>query len=82
MENQEVRRINTITPEEILDKCPGPIISRRKAAELTGGLMGERHLANLDSAGIGPARRVKIGKRAGYESESFAEWLASRIEAK
>ena len=81
MENQEVMG-DSITVKEILDNCPGPIISRRRAAELTGGLMGERHLANLDSAGLGPARRVKIGKRAGYQSESFATWLAARIESK
>ncbi len=68
--------------DKILSACPGPIISRKEAAKLTGGLISEKYLANLDCSGLGPNVRVRIGRRTGYNSESFAEWLASRMEKK
>jgi hypothetical protein len=64
---------------DIMQACGGPVVSRSRASEITGGLIGPRTLANYDSAGRGPAGRIKIGKSAGYLSESFAEWLADRI---
>lgn len=70
-----------ITVEDILAKCPSPVISRRMAAEhVSGGFYAERSLANLDSLGAGPAERVKIGRRSGYTSRSFAEWLVAKIK--
>ena len=70
--------------EEILSRCPGPVISRRQAAIVSGGMIGERSLANIDSDRTkqGPAERIRVGRRVGYTSRSFAEWLAERIEAK
>jgi len=68
--------------EEILKSCPGPVISRKEAAKLTGGLISEKYLANLDCDGTGPSDRVNIGRRVGYRSESFARWFAERINQK
>ena len=68
--------------DKILAACSGPIISRREAAKLTGGLISEKYLANLDCNGQGPSHRVNIGRRTGYNSASFADWLAKRIEQK
>lgn len=70
-----------ITTEEILAKCPSPVISRKEAAKISGGLISEKFLANLDSGGDGPAERVRIGRRVGYVTTSFAEWLVARVEA-
>ena len=70
--------------EEILSRCPGPVISRRQAAIVSGGMINERSLANIDSDKTkqGPVERIRVGRRVGYTSRSFAEWLAARIEAK
>ena len=68
--------------EEILDSCPGPVISRKEAAKLTGGLISEKYLANLDCEGKGPKGRIHIGRRAGYRSDSFVLWLTERINQK
>ena len=80
MSDNEITREKII--EDILAKCPGPVISRRQAAVLSGGMIGARSLANLDCCGEGPAERVRMGKRVGYTARSFAEWLATRIESK
>jgi hypothetical protein len=68
--------------EDILKSCPGPLISRKEAAKLTGGLISEKYLANLDCEGKGPKGRIHIGRRAGYQSDFFVLWLAERINQK
>lgn len=55
------------------------IIARKEVYRLTGGLISPRHLANLDSAGLGPSGRVRIGRLIGYERESFISWLSDRM---
>ena len=39
-----MENIKQITVNDILNKCPGPIISRQQAATISGGLITERHL--------------------------------------
>jgi len=71
---------NPITVEEILAKCPGPVISRKAGAKIIGGLISEKTLANLDSLGEGPEERVRLGRKSGYVSLSFAKWAVGRLE--
>ena len=71
-----------ITVEEIISRCPAPVISRRMAAKLSGGLVGERHLANLDVIGEGPDEKIRLGRRAGYTAESFAHWLVDHLSVR
>lgn len=62
---------------ELLAAWP-PVISRDRVAEYTGGLISPKSLANLDSLGKGPFRRVKLGRRVGYPARDFAEWFLAR----
>lgn len=55
-----------------------PTFPRSKVTLLTGGLISSRTLANLDSLGLGPTVRVRIGKIIGYERENFIAWLKAR----
>jgi len=71
---------NTTTTEKILERCPGPVISREVAARLSGGLVTAKTLANLDSQGLGPADRVRCGRKVGYPAECFSRWLANRLQ--
>lgn len=64
--------------ENIRKELP-PIVARKEVARLTGGLISPRYLANLDSAGLGPKGRVRVGRLVGYEKESFIAWLSSRM---
>ncbi len=45
--------------------------------ELTG--LHPRTMANLDSLGRGPAKRVLLGKTVGYPREALLVWLAERL---
>ncbi len=56
-----------------------PVFARKEISRLTGGLISPRHLANLDSAGLGPKGRVRIGRLVGYERDSFISWINDRM---
>ena len=65
----------------IISRANAPLISRKEAARLSGGLVSEKTLANLDSLNEGPRERIRIGRRVGYPVEVFAAWFAMQIEA-
>ena len=62
-----------------LRKTLPPVLYRShpKFQEWTG--LHPRTLANLDSLGRGPAGKVTLGRRVGYERESLLAWLEARI---
>ena len=62
------------------DKWPSPIVARTEAEKFTGGLISEKYLANLDSAGKGPAGRIRCGRRVAYPVNEFVKWLEARSE--
>ncbi len=66
--------------ENIISQAGCPVVSRKEAARLSGGLISEKTLANLDCLGEGPGEKIRIGKRIGYSVESYASWFADRIE--
>ena len=65
---------------DLIDKSPGPIISRPEASRLTGYTKKVAHLANLDSQGLGCPDRVRIGRRMGYITASFGAWFADQVD--
>lgn len=56
-----------------------PCFTRQYASKALGGLVSSKTLANLDSSNAGPPRKVKLGRRIGYERDSFIQWLESRL---
>ncbi|OPZ66671.1 MAG: hypothetical protein BWY84_00054 [Candidatus Aerophobetes bacterium ADurb.Bin490] len=66
--------------QELADKWPSAFVARTEAEKFTGGLIGEKYLANLDSAGKGPAGRIRCGRKIVYPVSNFIQWLAERSE--
>ncbi len=68
--------------EDVLEKLRAglpPIFARKEVGRLTGGLVAAGTMANLDSQGLGPSRRIRTGRHVIYERDSFIAWLRSRI---
>ncbi len=63
------------------DKWPSAFVARTEAGKFTGGMIGEKYLANLDSAGKGPEGRIRCGRKVIYPVSEFIKWLESRSEA-
>jgi len=64
--------------QDMADKWPSEIIARTEVEKFTGGLISEKYQANLDSAGKGPAGRVRIGRKIGYPKYPYVAWLEGR----
>lgn len=59
---------------KLSDALP-PVFSREEAARHLGGILKAKTLANIDFLGEGPSVKVRIGKKVGYEKNTFIEWL-------
>lgn len=66
--------------ESMADKWPSTFVARTEAEKFSGGLIGEKYLANLDSAGKGPAGRIRCGRKVAYPVTEFIKWLEGRSE--
>lgn len=64
--------------QDMASKWPSTWIARTEIERFTGGIISEKYLANLDSAGKGPAGRVRIGRKVAYPVMEFVKWLESR----
>ena len=62
------------------EKFDGTFICRDRVERFTGGAIRQRHLANLDSLGLGPKGAFKVGRRQCYPIAEFCEWLIGRLE--
>ena len=66
------------TFENMAERWPSALVSRQQVGAFTGGVLSERYLANLDSKGLGPAGRIRIGRKVAYPVPEFVKWLESR----
>ena len=67
--------------KEMVDKWKAPVVARTEIETFTGGAMREKYIANLDSAGLGPAGRFRVGRKVVYPVKALVEWLESRSAA-
>ncbi|MFH1799216.1 MAG: hypothetical protein ABH891_00015 [Candidatus Omnitrophota bacterium] len=64
--------------QEMAEKWPSAWVARTEIERFTGGILKEKYLANLDSAGKGPAGRVRSGRKVCYKTSEVVKWLESR----
>ncbi len=62
-----------------IEQALPPVFSRKKAAEVLGGLISAKTLSNLDALRTGPPR-VWLGSKVCYKREEFMLWLRGRIK--
>ena len=56
------------------------IIPRKMLAEITGGVLSVKYLANLDSEGKGIPQRMRIGGKVAYTKAAAMEFYKNRCE--
>ena len=57
---------------------PSPFVARQEIKNFSGGIMSQKYLANLDSQGLGPPGRIKVGRKVAYPVDAVIKWLESR----
>jgi hypothetical protein len=68
--------ISNVSFSDLADKLP-PLIARKYAEEMLGGIITAKTLANYEALGIG-CPKYRIGRRVVYKTKEFLDWLASR----
>jgi hypothetical protein len=63
---------------EKLSKTFPELVSRKEACKLTGHVLSEKTLRNLDCANKGPAVKHRIGNKICYEKTDFLNWFIKR----
>jgi len=63
---------------ELAEKWPSAVVARTQIGAFTGGAVSERYIANLDSAGRGPAGRFRVGRKVCYRVADVCKWLEDR----
>ena len=69
------------TLKDLESKWPSSLVPRERISEFTGGLINARTMANLDSMGQGPAKRMRIGRKVVYSVDSVLDWIKNRTES-
>jgi hypothetical protein len=59
-------------------RWPSSMVARTEIDRFTGGIVSEKYIANLDSAGKGPAGRVRVGRKVCYNVSEVVKWLEAR----
>ena len=54
--------------------------TRQAACRYIDGLYTPKYLANLDAKGLGPQKKIHIGKKVCYERKDFLAWLSSNMK--
>jgi len=60
------------------EKWPSPFVARTAIRDFSGGLLNEKTLANMDSAGTGPTGRFRVGRKIVYPVDSLISWMVAR----
>jgi hypothetical protein len=64
--------------QSLADRWPSAWVARTEVEKFGGGIISEKYLANLDSAGKGPAGRIRCGRKVVYPVTELIRWLEGR----
>ncbi len=64
--------------QEMANRWPSSMVARTEVERFTGGIISEKYIANLDSAGKGPIGRIRVGRKIAYPVTEFIAWLEGR----
>ena len=65
---------------ELEKRWPSSLVARTSISDFTGGAISEKYLANLDSLGLGPDGRIRIGRKICYPVAEVVRWLEKRTQ--
>jgi hypothetical protein len=58
------------------------LVARTEIGEFTGGICNPRTMANLDSLGLGPKEKIRIGRKICYPTDVLIRWIEDRSNQK
>lgn len=74
----EMEQQSKVNLSFLKDGWKSAIVARRSMAEFTGNTITPSRMSNLDSKGLGPPERIRIGRQVCYPVDSLIRWMQSR----
>jgi hypothetical protein len=68
----------TIDLKELAKCWPSPFVAREEVERFSGGIITCKYISNLDSLGLGPKGRFRIGRKVAYPVQELVNWMESR----
>ena len=68
-----------VTPQEIIDRASGPVISVDEMARLSGGTIAKKTFFNLFNTDDTMPQRLKVGRRTCVRADGYARWFCGRV---
>ncbi len=66
------------TLSELAERWPSAYVARKEVDRFSGGILNARSMANYDCLGIGPKKRIRIGRKIAYPVDALVAWLEDR----
>ncbi len=63
---------------KLIEKWPSAFVARPEIGKFSGGMLSAGTMANLDSKGLGPEGKVRVGRKVAYEVHALVRWLEAR----
>lgn len=57
---------------------PSALVARDQVERFSGGIITSKYIRNLDSRGMGPAERIRTGRKISYNVDILISWLKDR----
>lgn len=66
---------------EVCGACVlGELMTRLGIEQYTGGAIKARSIANLDSKGLGPSKKMRLGRKVVYPRKNVMAWLEAKMQ--
>jgi hypothetical protein len=66
--------------DDMAERWPSAVVARQHVESFSGGAITAKTLANMDSQGVGPQGRFRLGRGIVYPVSDLVTWLRSRSE--
>jgi len=54
------------------------LVARSEVGRFSGGVVSPHYIANMDCRGLGPAERIRIGRKIAYPVDALIDWLKEK----
>jgi hypothetical protein len=65
----------------LAERWPSAGVAREEVDKFSGGMLSPKYMGNLDSRGLGPVGRIRVGRKVVYPVNSLLKWIEGRAEA-
>lgn len=66
--------------EKMKEKWPSAVVAQTEVGKFSGGLINPRSLCNMNSLGLGPNGKYRLGRKVFYDIDVLVSWIRERVD--